>query len=390
MTTASPGLSAMRLIIGTNWSLRQPGGIPSHIALLTRGLAQRGIEHCVVNPDDRFQSGAWKGFALLRGLGSPDRGRVLLAGMRMRDLADKLSTALSEAPEPYHLIHAHDALFGRVALQSRLPVVLTVHGPLTNETRMFTGPGQRRILALMEETERLAYAGARLIIAVDQGQKGRLVTEFGVVPDKVRVIQNAVDTEAFRPRARSVEVRYFLAPRRLVPKNGVAVAIEAFATLRDTAAQLWIAGNGPEEQPLRALADRLFLSQRVRFLGSVNQQDMPGLAGQALGVIIPSVPTEGVVEATSIAALEGMSAGRPVFASAIGGLAEIIRHGETGYLFEAGQPRALEALLRQALDSDGADLSHVGANARRYVERHHSPEAWMEKTLAVYRQAAST
>jgi glycosyltransferase involved in cell wall biosynthesis len=106
----------------------------------------------------------------------------------------------------------------------------------------------------------------------------------------------------------------------------------------------------------------------------------------ALGIIVPSVPVEGVVEATSIAALEGMSTGKPVFASAIGGLAEIIRHGETGYLFPAGDSAALAALLEEALTDGRERMGEVGCRARAYVLEHHSLAVWFARVATVYRE----
>lgn len=120
------------------------------------------------------------------------------------------------------------------------------------------------------------------------------------------------------------------------------------------------------------------------FLGAVERAEILRLMNECLGIIIPSVPFCGVVEATSIAALEGMSVGKPVFASNIGGLAELIEEGLTGFLFPAGDAEALAALLRLAVQ-DGKKCEAVGKSAREYVLKNHSLEVWVEKVMEVYR-----
>lgn len=373
----------MRVLMGTNWSLTQAGGVPSHLGMLTRGLTARGIQNAVVNPDDRFQTPLWKAYALLVAGGSSDGGRVKIARMRPNDIRRQAGRLI--ARDRYDLVHAHDALFGRVALEFGLPVVMTIHGPLSKEVLMFAGKANPQHVEFLRQSEHLAYAGAKALIAVDTGQGEIARAEFGVPATKVRVIPNAVDTTLFAPHSEeSGGAPFFLVPRRLVKKNGVSVAIEALSRLKGEHVELWVAGEGPERARLADLARRRGLAGQVRFLGSVDQAAMARLVSQSLGVIVPSIPVDGVVEATSIAALEGMAAAKPVFASNLGGLSEVIQHGETGLLFEAGDHQALGTLLLEALTGDRERLVQVGRKARSHVERYHGVEAWTGEIIKVY------
>jgi glycosyltransferase involved in cell wall biosynthesis len=141
----------------------------------------------------------------------------------------------------FHLIHAHDVLFLRSSLDVDLPKVLTVHAPLWHEVRMLMGDRSPRFSAFVVESERLAYAGATTIITVDTNLRQLLIRDYGIPPEKIRVIPNAVDTELFSPNGSGGgrSVPYFLVPRRLVRKNGVAVAIEAFTKVRSPQVELW-------------------------------------------------------------------------------------------------------------------------------------------------------
>jgi glycosyltransferase involved in cell wall biosynthesis len=174
----------------------------------------------------------------------------------------------------FHLIHAHDVLFLRAALEALrkgpradLPKVLTVHGPLWHEVRMLMGDRSPRFAAFARESEELAYAAADAVITVDGNLRDLLVREYGVPPAKIRAIPNGVDTDWFAPGGDPAgpAVPYFLVPRRLVPKNGVHVAIEAFARLGRPGVELWIAGDGPERPVLEERVRRHRLQGRVRF-----------------------------------------------------------------------------------------------------------------------------
>lgn len=376
----------MNVVVGTHWTLRVPGGVQSHVRALVRALKDHGFGHVVVHPSDRYQRPWWRLYCAVKCLGDTDRGRLDLCHRRMADAQKTLRQELQSGR--FHLIHAHDVLFLRGSLDVDLPKVLTIHGPLWHEVRMLMGDRSPRFAAFVKESEHLAYRGADAIITVDTNLRDLLVQTYGVEPPKIHVIANAVDTDWFAPDGDGEQLAppYFLVPRRLVKKNGVAVSVEALARLRDPRVQLWIAGDGPERPALEDLVRRHRLDGRVRFLGAVAADGVRDLMRGALGIIVPSVPAEGVIEATSIAALEGMSMGKPVFASAIGGLAEIIRHGETGYLFPAGNAEALASLLEAALRDGPERMAEVGRRARAYVVEHHSLPVWFARIASVYRE----
>ncbi|MDK2887526.1 MAG: L-malate glycosyltransferase [Thermoanaerobacter sp.] len=374
----------MKVLVGTALGMGA-GGVKSHIESLRHSLLMKNIYTELVYPDSITRW--WKIMAVTRALGSIDRARVELTKIRVNNVWKKCKKIISRTKNTLDLIHTHDVLLASRASGFSIPVVLTVHGPLSREAVML-GKGTPTYLTYLKQMEQKAYECAKIIIAVDTGQKEIIVTDYNISPEKVRVIYNAVDTDLFAPQLQNKDVErpYFLVPRRLVPKNGVHVAIKAFQLLADLEAELWIAGEGPEQTHLEKLAKQLNLTARVRFLGSIERKDMIHLISAAFGIIIPSVPTSGVIEATSIAALEGMSAGKPVFASNIGGLAEIINDEETGLLFEPGDHKTLGILLRRAL----ANIEwsrNIGEKAREYVVKNHSLEVWVKEIIQVYHDA---
>lgn len=376
----------MRLLIITHWSMKRMGGVPSHIAFLMKALDQAGYDYVFLNPDQRFWSLLWKFIAFVRGYGI-DGGRVALNRFRMANLRRKITKQISR--QSFDLVHAHDVLSGQVALDLGLPVVVTVHGPLSREGLMLFGNQSPRYQRFALECEHSVYTRAARIIAVDSGQRD-IVLQFGTPIERVRVILNAVDTDLFAPPFSAEGGKpYLLVPRRLVKKNGVDVAIRALHYMRDISVELWIAGEGTEERVLRKLAFELGVQDRVHFFGSVSDRTkMVSLMGRARAVIIPSVPVAGVIEATSIAALEAMSVGAPVLASRIGGLTEIITEGETGFLFEAGNEKALASLMEFVLDEENGEvLQRIKHEARKHVIANHSLGPWFNQVRAVYKAA---
>lgn len=380
----------MNIILGTHWTLREPGGVQSHLMNLARIMSKKGHQCVIVRPSDRFLSIWWKVYSTLKHLGNTDRGRIDLTFRRMADAKRTLEQILEE--NNFHLIHAHDVFFMRVSMDALhnksyvKPKVLTVHGPLWHEVRMLMGNRSPRFSAFVRAVEEEAYNAADVIITVDSNLRKTLVEEYGVPYAKLRVIHNGVDTDWFTPGdGQKTQTPSFLVPRRLVPKNGVPVAVEAFSRIARPGVELWIAGDGPQRPLIETLIQRYKLQGQVRLLGAVGAETMLELMRKAWGVIVPSVPAEGVIEATSIAALEAMSTAKPVFASAIGGLKEIIRHGETGFLFPAGDADALANLLEEAMNRPET-LTEMGQRARAYVLEHHSLPVWFRRIQAVYRE----
>jgi glycosyltransferase involved in cell wall biosynthesis len=151
---------------------------------------------------------------------------------------------------------------------------------------------------------------------------------------------------------------------RLIPIKGHLLLLRAFAQARREAPELTldIAGWGPLEPALRALAKELDLGDSVRFLGPVVPVQ-PAVEGSAI-VVLPSLG-----EGFGMAALEAMERARPVIASGVGGLVDQIRHGETGLLVPPGDAEAFaQAILELVRDPDrAAELGRAGR--RRALER---------------------
>jgi glycosyltransferase involved in cell wall biosynthesis len=188
---------------------------------------------------------------------------------------------------------------------------------------------------------------------------------LGLYPHaRAEALTNGVDTEMFRAVPATLPPRpggyRLIVPRRLFAKNGVEFFVRAMPLLRAGAdVEANIIGDGPLRPALEALAHELGVADHTHFMGARPNTEMPGLIASADAAVIPSL-----MEATSIAALEAMSCERPVAASRVGGLPEIVDE-TVGTLFEPANPlslaQAVLALLRRP------DRTSMGARARSRV-----------------------
>ena len=234
------------------------------------------------------------------------------------------------------------------------PVVITARGTDVNLIPQYPGP--RRMI-------QDAASRAAGIVTVCAALKDALV-ELGVAADRVTVLRNGVDLDAFRPvdRAEARRALGFARPTlltvgHLIPRKGVDIAIRALANLPDC--DLAIVGAGPEEASLRALASSSGVADRVRFAGRIPQSDLKTWYTAADALVLAS-DREGWANVL----LESMACGTPVIATNVWGNPEVVTAPEAGVLMRARTPEALveaaSALLASPPDR---------AATRRYAER---------------------
>jgi glycosyltransferase involved in cell wall biosynthesis len=295
------------------------------------------------------------------------------------------------------IVHCHDALstwsavVARRKARARYKIVSTVHGPVSRHLQEQSklsadDPGVRAV----ERCEREAWTESEAIIAVDTTQS-QIIQEQGADPKKITVIANAVDVRevdeicAALPLRRNEDRPWIVLARRLEPKNGVEFAIRAIAEFSsaELRPRLILAGDGAERPRLIEMATQLGVENDVVFLGAVQHSALLPLVRAADIVLIPSVPEQGVVEATSIAAIEAMAMRRPVVASGIGGLLELMTDGVSGILVQPRDPSAIANAVRRVLASP--DLARtLGEGAREIVLKRFSVEPWFNAIRKVY------
>ncbi|HWO41241.1 MAG TPA: glycosyltransferase family 4 protein [Candidatus Eisenbacteria bacterium] len=201
----------------------------------------------------------------------------------------------------------------------------------------------------------------------------------------VEVVWNGVPVRAARPPLAFPPTAAF--GGRLVREKGVDLLLHAFAKITDRVpqAKLIIAGDGPERATLQALARRLGLDSRVSWLGHLTQHEMEQRFSQAWVQVVPSL----WAEPFGIVAAEAMMRGTAVIASNSGGLAEIVRDGETGFLVPPGDIEALAGRLTQILQ-DRALTQRLGDAGRKTALRDFNESRYVDNFLRLYERVLAS
>ena len=306
-------------------------------------------------------------------LGKVASGKAYLLPFRLAGLIRRV------APD---IVHTRNwgAMDG--VLAARLAgVKRVVHGEHGREATDPNGANSRR-----RWIRRLLSPAVNHFIAVSADLANWLVEDVGVPGRKVTHIINGVDAVKFGPRGEVSPSREELGlpvdpclmgiVGRLDPVKDHATLFKAFSRLGENA-HLVVVGDGPMRNELIGLANELGLTGRVSFLG--NRNDVPDILPALDVFVLPSI-----AEGISNTILEAMACGLPVVASRVGGNPELVKDGETGFLFCAGDVQALAGRLNQYLQHSDLRGEH-GKAARARIEREFSLAAMVDKYDRLYR-----
>ena len=306
---------------------------------------------------------------------------------------EALSVGLAMARDPVaaDVVHTHTWYvgLGGMLVQSihDLPLVVTLHSlePLRPWKADQLGTGY----AVSSWAERLAVERAERIIAVSARMRADIIAHFRIDPDRVVVIHNGVDADAFARSARDealvrhgVRRPYVLFVGRISEQKGIFPLLEAARAL-PAGVQLVLCASSPDTpELLRRLEAAVAGRPEIRWINAMLPvPEVVQLYSHAAAFVCPSI-----YEPFGLINLEAMACGTAVVASRVGGIPEVVVDGETGWLVEPGDPIALGAALREAL-SDPARARRMGEAGRRRVEAHFAWDRIAERTLAVYRDA---
>ena len=267
----------------------------------------------------------------------------------------------------YDLIHSHYWMSGiaaeDLAKTWKVPTVQMFHTLGEMKNRIARDDSEREG-AYRLDGERQVMHSANRIVAATLAEQSQLEFLYQVDPRKIVVIPPGVDTARFYPipidEARAVigvpdNRCMLLFVGRIEPLKGIDTLMRAIAMMNDPGVvshcphYLAIIGGDPETTPekmsvemtrLQALGKQLDIHDLVLFLGKQSQDSLPYYYNSADVLIMPSH-----YESFGMVALEAMACGKPVVASQVGGLAFLVRDGETGYVIPDGDPRLLAERL---------------------------------------------
>lgn len=299
------------------------------------------------------------------------------------------------------VLHAHSPVLTalptlRVGRRLGLPVVYEVRAFWEDAAvdHGTTRDGSVRY-RLTRALETYALKRAHHVTTICEGLRRDIVAR-GVAPQRVTVIPNAVDIEGFEPGGipdpvlRSTlgldncSVLGFIGS--FYAYEGLDLLLEALPKIRQSGhdARVLLVGGGPQESALKTQVKRLGLDHLVVFTGRVPHAEVKRYYDLIDVLAYPRHSMRLTELVTPLKPLEAMAQGRLLVASDVGGHRELIRHGETGMLFQAGSATSLAGVIGQLLDQR-ADWPRLRQAGRRHVESERNWRSSVSRYADVYR-----
>jgi len=262
----------------------------------------------------------------------------------------------------YAIPHATSAFLAKQIINNnKVKVITTLHG--TDITLVGLEPSFLPLIKFSIEKSDGVTAVSRFL-------KEKTITNYNIEKE-IEIIPNFVDTDLYKP-SKTLENRKLIAkPEEKVlihvsnfrPVKRVQDVIKIFDLVsKKIPSKLILVGDGPDRSDCEKLCRELNICDKVKFLGK--QTGLVDILSIADLFLIPSQS-----ESFGLAALEAMSCGLPVISSSIGGLPELIVHGETGYIAEIGD---IERMAKYAIDllTNETKYKYFSENSRkRAVEK---------------------
>jgi PEP-CTERM/exosortase A-associated glycosyltransferase len=282
------------------------------------------------------------------------------------------------------IIHAHSPVLNalpaiRVARYLKIPVVYEIrafwedaavdHGTTTESSLRYR---------LTRALETHAIRNADHVFTICEGLRADIISR-GIPAGKVTVIPNAVDIASFQlatPPDPSLQAKHGLVGKTVLGFIGSFYAYEGLNLLLDALpsilerhpdTRLLLVGGGPQEQNLKQQTTQLGIADKVVFTGRVPHQAVSKYYDLINILAYPRHRMRLTELVTPLKPLEAMAQGQLFVASDVGGHKELIEHGRTGILFEAGSPQSLARAIIDLLETPSS-WPGIRANGRRFVE----------------------
>ncbi|WP_313949257.1 glycosyltransferase family 4 protein [Leptolyngbya sp. FACHB-261] len=312
---------------------------------------------------------------------------------RWRGVRQAVGKALAE--ENYPLVVSHFALYTFPVLDrlGRRPLVMHFQGPWALEGRV--EGGKTLSTWFKRQLEQTAYRRMTQFIVLSEAFRNILNREYGVPLERIHVVPPGVAVERFDPTLpRSVartqlgwpqDRPILLAVRRLAKRMGLENLIAAMAQVRreHPDALLMIAGKGALGTTLQAQIEELNLTENVRLLGFVSDQDLALAYRAANFSVVPTVALEGF----GLIVIESLAAGTPVLGTPVDSIPEILRPFSEDLVFESSAAEHLAQGISEALS--GLRQLPSEQACIDYVQQHYTWPVIASRVKSVY-QAALT
>ena len=372
----------MKLVLAQQYPYetdRFPGGVHTAGYYLARGLQARGdvdvrvltVSGQADSDMDRVDQGL-----RVRFLSEP---KVRLIPNMTRNIRRLTRNLKALSPD---LVNGNLVVYAVAGVRSGIPTVFTVHGVIHKEAQVWTKPADRLRYALYVRYDREAVSRVKHIIATSP----YVVGEYdGKTEAKFHVIDNCIDPRFFEVENREEPGRLLYGGLVYDRKNVLGLLeitrrlVESHPDLK-----LRIAGKIADQayyESCLSFIRQHGIEHNVDFLGMTTVEQMTQELSRATMLLLPSKQ-----ETAPLVISEGLSAGKPVVASTAGGIANLVRHGETGFLAEWSENDRFVEYIDRLLTDDDLRVQ-MGRLAREEALSRFTKDNVAARTMAVYREA---
>jgi glycosyltransferase involved in cell wall biosynthesis len=297
-----------------------------------------------------------------------------------------------EAIKSNDLIHAHghpylsSFIAAKLAKRYSKPLVVTQHNTFIEYENFWDTVERVNDVAVGKEV----LKEADKIIVVSNATRN-YVLSLGADPERIAVLHNGVDLDRFKPLTGiKDEVRkrlripenavVVLTVRRLVYKNGIDTLIESaeIAIKKNPRLVFLVVGQGPDFEQVKARIEQLGIENNFRLTGFVSDEDLPFYYNASDFFVLPSKSGEGL----PLVALEAMACGRPVIATNVGGISEIMTK-DWGKIVP---PDAPDSLAEAVLEFSHGETSALKRGLRTMIEQKYSWDTNVKKLAKIYEE----
>lgn len=279
------------------------------------------------------------------------------------------------------VVNGNLAIYAAAGVRSGIPTVYTIHGVIHREAEVWRRPLDRLRYALYVRYDREAVTGVEHVIATSP----YVVREYeGRTGAKFHVIDNCIDPRFFQVENREEPGRILFGGLVYERKNVLGLLeIVRILAQRHRDIELRVAGKSADPNYFRLCREfvrRHGLENNVRFLGMTTVEQMMEELSRAMMLVLPSRQ-----ETAPLVISEALSAGTPVVASTVGGIPDLVRHGETGFLAEWHDNNKFAEHIERLLEDDSL-RARMRSNAREEALRRFTRDRVAAQTAAVYRE----
>jgi glycosyltransferase involved in cell wall biosynthesis len=382
----------MKILMISSDYLPNPGGISGHVYELSRELAEMGhtvdllVGHNEIH-NALASSELPENANVLLNISFPWTYRGYIGYIR------KVSKAIEKASaeKKYDLIHWHNLTWETLAIKkskTTLPKIFTNHSSGFLRRMKVKWRKSFQMPWILKEADWILTPSEELLEKSIDAKFSR---------EKITYIPNGVNLKQFVPGDSTIEIReefgipldsqVIVIPRRLDPKNGVDILVNAMGEVIKTFPQIKVLfiGDGEQKEDLIEVAKLNGSLKHLIFAGSQPRVRMPLLLQLANLAVLPSR-----AEAVSLAGLEAMACELPVIGSNVGGIPQFVIPGQTGELFESENVNELAEKIIEFFKLPIDKQKSLGVNARDFVSRKFSWRSAAEQTVEAYKLGIDT